>query len=39
MASGYRIAKREFELLQEQHCKDGNPGTWGGYDIDAAGVE
>lgn len=39
MASGYRITKREFELLQEQHCKDGNPGTWGGYDIDAAGVE
>lgn len=39
MASGYRIARREFELLQEQHRKDGNPGTWGGYDIDAAGVE
>ncbi len=39
IASGYRITKREFELLQEQHRKDGKPGTWGGYDIDAAGVD
>jgi predicted acylesterase/phospholipase RssA len=39
MASGYRITQREFELLQEQHRKDGKPGTWGGYDIDAAGVD
>lgn len=39
IASGYRITKREFELLQEQHRKDGKLGTWGGYDIDAAGVD
>lgn len=39
IASGYRITKREFELLQKQHRKDGKPGTWGGYDIDAAGVD
>lgn len=39
IASGYRITKREFELLQEQHRKDGKSGTWGGYDIDAAGVD
>ena len=39
MASGYRITKREFELLQEQHRKDGKSGTWGGYDIDAAGLD
>ena len=39
IVSGYRITKREFELLQEQHRKDGKPGTWGGYDIDAAGVD
>jgi predicted acylesterase/phospholipase RssA len=39
MASGYQITKREFELLQEQHHKEGNPGTWGGYDIDATGVD
>ncbi|WP_297324993.1 tetratricopeptide repeat-containing protein [Nitrosomonas sp.] len=39
IASGYRITKREFELLQEQHLKDGKPDTWGGYDIDAAGVD
>lgn len=38
IASGYSITKREFELLQEQHRKDGKPGTWSGYDIDAAGV-
>ncbi|MFZ2405357.1 MAG: pYEATS domain-containing protein [Methylobacter sp.] len=35
MASGYLMTKREFNLLQEQHQKAGNPGTWGGYDIDA----
>ena len=39
MASGYLITKREFQLLQEQHCKDGNTSTWGGYEIDAAGVD
>ena len=39
MASGYQITKREFELLQEQHRKDGNIGTWGDYDIDAAGED
>ncbi len=39
MASGYQITKREFELLQEQHHKEGNPGNWGGYDIDAVGVD
>jgi len=39
MASGYQITKREFELLQEQHCKEGNPETWGGYDIYAKGVD
>jgi hypothetical protein len=35
MASGYRITQREFELLQEQHRKDGRAGTWGNYDIEA----
>ena len=35
MASGYRMTKREFDLLQEQHSKAGNPGTWSGYEIDA----
>ena len=39
MASGYRITRREFEILQEQHRQSGKPGTWGGYDIDATGVE
>lgn len=35
MASGYRIAKREFELLQAQYQKEGHIDNWGGYDIDA----
>ena len=35
MASGYRIAKRELELLQTQHQKEGYTDNWGGYDIDA----
>ena len=35
MASGYRMTKREFDLLQEQHSKAGSPGTWSGYEIDA----
>jgi hypothetical protein len=39
MASGYQITKREFELLQQQHRKEGRPGTWGNYDIDAAGTD
>lgn len=37
MASGYRMAKREFNVLQQQHLKSGRPGTWGGYDIEAPG--
>lgn len=39
MASGYQITKREFELLQQQHRKEGRPGTWGNYDINAAGTD
>jgi len=39
MASGYLMTKREFNLLQEQHQKAGNPGTWGGYYIDAPSGE
>ncbi len=39
MASGYQITKREFELLQQQHRKEGKRGTWGNYDIDAAGAD
>ena len=37
MASGYRMTKREFEALQQQHLKTDQPGTWGSYDIDATG--
>lgn len=39
IASGYRITKREFEMLQQQHQKDGKSGTWGGYDVNAEGVD
>ena len=39
IASGYRITKREFEMLQQQHQKDGKSGTWGGYDVNAEGED
>lgn len=35
MASGYRMAKREFDVLQQQHRKSGRSDTWGGYNFDA----
>lgn len=35
MLSGYLMTKSEFKQLQNQHEKEGRPGTWGGYDIDA----
>ena len=33
MASGYLMTKRELEILQARHDKDGQPGTWGGFDV------
>jgi hypothetical protein len=35
MASGYLMTEQQLKTLNEQHIKDGNPGTWGGYDIHA----
>lgn len=35
MCSGYLMAKRELETLQQEHIKDGEPGKWGGFDTDA----
>ena len=35
MASGYLMTKKQLETLQEQHQKDGNPGNWGGFEINA----
>lgn len=35
MASGYLITEKELKDLDEQHKKDGKPGTWGDFDIHA----
>ena len=35
MASGYLMAGQQLKDLDEQHQKDGKPGTWGDFDIDA----
>lgn len=35
MASGYLMARRELEVLQQRHTRDGQPGTWGDYDLAA----
>jgi predicted acylesterase/phospholipase RssA len=35
MASGYLMTEQQLKTLNLQHVKDGNPGTWGGYDIHA----
>lgn len=36
MASGYLMTRKQLEKLQEQHQKDGNPGNWGGFEINAS---
>lgn len=36
MMSGYLTSEQQFKALQEQHVQQGLPGTWGGYQIDAA---
>jgi predicted acylesterase/phospholipase RssA len=35
MASGYLMAKREFEKLNREHLENGGTGTWGGFEVDA----
>jgi hypothetical protein len=35
MLSGYLMTSQEFQELQRLHEKNGEPGTWGDYDIDA----
>ena len=35
MCSGYLMTEHEFEKLQTEHVNDGEPGTWGGYDMNA----
>ncbi|MDD1623129.1 MAG: patatin-like phospholipase family protein [Methylococcaceae bacterium] len=35
MASGYLITKKQLKDLDKQHKRDGRPGTWGDYDINA----
>lgn len=36
MASGYMMTEQQLKDLDEQHKKDGKPGTWGDFDIYAA---
>lgn len=35
MCSGYLMTEQQFKALQEQHQRSGEPGTWGGYKVDA----
>ncbi|QCW81811.1 patatin family protein [Methylotuvimicrobium buryatense] len=36
MASGYLMAERQMKDLDQRHKAEGNPGTWGDFDIHAA---
>lgn len=36
MLSGYLMTEYQFRELDKQHKRDGEPGTWGGFDIEAA---
>ena len=36
MASGYLMTDRQLKDLDEQHKKEGKPGSWGDFDINAA---
>lgn len=35
MLSGYLMTAHHFRELQERHVKDGEPGNWGGFEIEA----
>jgi predicted acylesterase/phospholipase RssA len=35
MLSGYLMTEYEFKELDKQHKRDGEPGSWGGFDIEA----
>jgi predicted acylesterase/phospholipase RssA len=35
MLSGYLMTEYQFKELDNQHKRDGEPGTWGGFDIEA----
>lgn len=35
MASGYLMAEQQLKDLDKQHKKDGKPGTWGDFEINA----
>ena len=35
MLSGYLLTEYEFKELDKQHERDGEPGSWGGFKIDA----
>jgi len=33
MASGYLMTEQQLKVLDQQHKKDGKPGTWGDFEI------
>ena len=33
MLSGYLMTEEEFRVLDRQHKRDGEPGTWGDFDV------
>ena len=35
MLSGYLMTEHEFKELDKQHKRDGESGTWGGFDVNA----
>jgi len=35
MCSGYLMTEQQFKVLQEQHKRSGEAGSWGGYQVDA----
>ena len=35
MLSGYLMTEYEFKELDKQHKRDGEPGSWGGFNIEA----
>ena len=39
MLSGYLMTGHQFKELDKQHKRDGERGTWGGFDIEAQGSE
>lgn len=35
MCSGYLMTEQQFQVLQERHTNSGDPGNWGGFNVNA----